>query len=396
MNFLKKNFKLILIALIGIIILAAFATNMYMKQHKKIDVLADRNIVKMKYDGYEKQGTASFNLNDLQMAVIKAQLDQTKLPKTIKAQVLFNAKDGEQAVKNIDSAINTAVPKNKQILSTLKMWYEETTIKLDKDSQLKNGDKINLTVKTNGDDTNPVKDGGQSFTVNGLKLIKEIPTSKVLDKINVKFAGANGKGEIAILADVSSELQGQTIYVKNNGNLSNGDVLNITIPDSWFEATKGSKYVGSKVLSKTVSGLIDSKSTNIKALKHLMDKAITDEYPYDEDDPSSIAPQFEGFFAFPFTDRGLYYNQKQVTVNNDMVLSVPVFSFVAVYMLPDAHGSKTGRAATVTLNNPSFNGNNVNLPSINDLYINSDIDDSVNSVLQESKVDGALVINKSN
>lgn len=391
----------ILVVIVGIIIFILIGTGAYIWQNKKTDVLADKNTVKMTYDGYQGEGVASFNLSDIQIAVINAQVDKTKLPKTIRAQIFFDAKDGQQIVENINNAIDTAVPKNKQILSTLKMWYKETSIKLDKDTRLRNGDKITLNITTNEDDTNPVKESTQSFEVHGLKPIKEIPTSKLLDRLNVKFYGINGYGRTTITSemDTSSYLGidwRDTINVKNNTKLSNGDVAKITVPDGWFKTSKGTRYVGSHTVEKKVSGLIDLKSGNIKQLKRLMDKAITNEYPYDEDDPSSIAPQFEGFFALPHTDTGRVYDAKDVFVNNESDKNVE-FQFIAVYLLPDEHGSLTGRPATVSLFQPTFTGNDVDLPSVYDLDVNSDIENNtVNGLISDYKEQGILVINKSN
>lgn len=395
MNRIKKV-PIVVWILIAILIVGGIV-GAHLWNNRKIDVLANPGI-QMKYTGYQSEGEAYFNEDPLDLAILKLQVDRSKLPDVVKLQLFMGAKDASDFASNLENAQSTALPANQAKLMQVKNWFKETKIKLKSPDNLKNGDTVTVAITTGGDTTNPVKPATKAYKVVGLKAIKGIATSKVLKQIDVNFTGLNGRGQANLTSDNLYNIDGTSFKVPNNGKLSNGDKVKIRVPNDYFEAEHGKKYVGTRTLEATVKGLIDpTKLTNLKDLKGMMDKAMTDDYPYDSSDPNSVAPQFEGFYALPNdgadqdVDTEVQLTQTSDQSSDDSNNNAG-FEFVATYLLPDNPGAKTGDVQEVVWNNPTFTDNKIDLPSQDDLGHQESDQETLGATLDNHNTNGILLI----
>lgn len=138
--------------------------------------------------------------------------------------------------------------------------------------------------------------------------------------------------------------------------------------------------------------------TNLKDLKGMMDKTITDAYPYDSSDPNSVAPQFEGFYALPsgdgdddVTDQVQLMSTSDQSSDDDSDNNAG-FEFVATYLIPDNPGAKTGDVQEVVWNEPTFTDNKVDLPSQDDLNNRESQQSTLGATLDDHNTNGVLLI----
>ncbi|CAH0418842.1 hypothetical protein [Periweissella ghanensis] len=396
MNRIKKV-PIVVWILIAILIVGGIV-GAHLWNNRKINVLANPGI-QMKYTGYQSEGEAYFNEDPLDLAILKLQVDRSKLPDVVKIQLFTGVKDASDFASNLENAQSTALPANQVKLTQVKNWFKETKIKIKSPDNLKNGDTVTVALTTDGDSTNPVKPATKTYKVVGLKAIKGIPTSKVLKQIDVNFTGLNGRGQANLTSEDLVNIDGTNFTVPNNGKLSNGDKVKIKVPGDYFEAERGKKYVGPRTIEATVKGLIDpTKLTNLKDLKGMMDKAITDVYTYDSSDPNSVAPQFEGFYALPsgdgdddVTDQVQLMSTSDQSSDDDSDNNAG-FEFVATYLIPDNPGAKTGDVQEVVWNEPTFTDNKVDLPSQDDLNNRESQQSTLGATLDDHNTNGVLLI----
>lgn len=166
---------------------------------------------------------------------------------------------------------------------------------------LKNGDKVTVSLKNNGT-LNNFKSGQKTFTVKGLKKTKEISTDNILKKFKIKAIGVDGKGRLAVQSSDSQYVgTDSTATVKNNGTLKNWDVVNVKLPTSIFKDNSGKiQYKGPHSIKYKVSGLIDNKSiTNVDDISKTTDTVIGDYVKDKEEFNDKYNSKFLNLYAIP-------------------------------------------------------------------------------------------------
>lgn len=108
--------------------------------------------------------------------------------------------------------------------------------KLDKSSNLSNDDKVKIKWELDDElkdyfNCNIKSNSDKEYTVSGLEEIKKVDIFK---DIKVTFSGLSGEGEIDV--DYGDDNLGSYLSIDNTYNLSNGDKVTISIPDSVVES----------------------------------------------------------------------------------------------------------------------------------------------------------------
>lgn len=114
----------------------------------------------------------------------------------------------------------------------------------DKKSNLENGDKVTISVKSSSD-SSPIKITSKSFTVKGLKVVKEMTQKGFVKEHPIVFEGFNGFG------DIKKSDKNSSYSIKSSGSLSNGDTVNLKINNT----DRGVKISGEQTVAVKVSGL---------------------------------------------------------------------------------------------------------------------------------------------
>lgn len=255
----KKQWSALAVIVVVVIGFVVYQSN------KKVDVTKG---VTVSFSGYNGTGTASYDGNVFDKNVLNAFFDKAKLSENLKRSILDSSLTSDSYA--------TLSSSDKDKIAKIARWKSSTKGNLNKYSNLSNGDKVTLSVTSTEKDS-PVKTVKKTFTVHGLKKIKNVSTKKVIDKLKFKFTGVDNKGTVAITSKAYDE--DIVFNIKNNGSLKNGDKLTVDIPDELFEAEDGVRYVGKRSTTLTVSGLIDANAiSNSDAVKKVTDALINDQY----------------------------------------------------------------------------------------------------------------------
>lgn len=136
------------------------------------------------------------------------------------------------------------------------------TYKFDKESDLKNGDKVVFTITcANPTDLKQynieLKDSSKTFTV---KDLKKIETFDAFADVDVSFSGADGYGT----AEIEGQYDEISFSVNPSSGLSNGDKVTVTASPDWYSdfneyANDKGKIPEETSKEYTVSGLKEIK-----------------------------------------------------------------------------------------------------------------------------------------
>lgn len=252
-----------MLIIIGIIIILIFSTLIYQSQ-KKTNVL---NEVKVEFKGYDGNGILSYNSDDL-----KEEITNTCLKKAG-----FNSKeiDGIVTGDNVTlSNIGNDETKLKKLFSAQAM-ADSISYSFDKDSELQNGDKVTISIKSSSTET-PIKNTSKSYTVKGLKKIQSISAKSVLTKHPIAFTGFNGFGQIE-----DTDYKKYYSTIENNNLLSNDDTISIQISDTYIsqQLTQGKKITGDTETTIKVTGLKEINDiSNLDEAIALIDNLVKNNY----------------------------------------------------------------------------------------------------------------------
>lgn len=353
-----KNFRKFIV-----IVLMALVTVSLVACSQKKSALEDVKVTFKGYDGhgYMEGDSKKITSNMIDIMAKKAKLDDY-LTEKLKDVVETDAADYDLE--------KDATSDERDSLVKVERWMKEIKIRSSKKENLKNGDKVRITIKT-GDKDNPVKEETKTYTVKGLKKTKKVTAKDIAKDLNVQAYGYNGKGLIAI---TSKKYKGSvSFHIKNNGSLKNGDKVTIKLP-SEFTSDEKIDFQGKKEFTYTVQGLKELAATkDLDEIKKVTDSMVNDEYPYGEFE--KYVNTFINMYFVPTSAYSDYSDEKDTSVElndksgleasrKDKITIAVLYTVKDDYDEDDEADDSNTRVVEVTVGNVSIEGDHTNIDSI--------------------------------
>lgn len=353
-----KNFRKFIV-----IVLMALVTVSLVACSQKKSALEDVKVTFKGYDGhgYMEGDSKKITSNMIDIMAKKAKLDDY-LTEKLKDVVETDAVDYDLE--------KDATSDERDSLVKVERWMKEIKIRSSKKENLKNGDKVRITIKT-GDKDNPVKEETKTYTVKGLKKTKKVTAKDIAKDLNVQAYGYNGKGLIAI---TSKKYKGSvSFHIKNNGSLKNGDKVTIKLP-SEFTSDEKIDFQGKKEFTYTVQGLKELAATkDLDEIKKVTDSMVNDEYPYGEFE--KYVNTFINMYFVPTSAYSDYSDEKDTSVElndksgleasrKDKITIAVLYTVKDDYDEDDEADDSNTKVVEVTVGNVSIEGDHTNIDSI--------------------------------
>lgn len=353
-----KNFRKFIV-----IVLMALVTVSLVACSQKKSALEDVKVTFKGYDGhgYMEGDSKKITSNMIDIMAKKAKLDDY-LTEKLKDVVETDAADYDLE--------KDATSYERDSLVKVERWMKEIKIRSSKKENLKNGDKVRITIKT-GDKDNPVKEETKTYTVKGLKKTKKVTAKDIAKDLNVQAYGYNGKGLIAI---TSKKYKGSvSFHIKNNGSLKTGDKVTIKLP-SEFTSDEKIDFQGKKEFTYTVQGLKELAATkDLDEIKKVTDSMVNDEYPYGEFE--KYVNTFINMYFVPTSAYSDYSDEKDTSVElndksgleasrKDKITIVVLYTVKDDYDEDDEADDSNTKVVEVTVGNVSIEGDHTNIDSI--------------------------------
>ena len=353
-----KNFRKFIV-----IVLMALVTVSLVACSQKKSALEDVKVTFKGYDGhgYMEGDSKKITSNMIDIMAKKAKLDDY-LTEKLKDVVETDAVDYDLE--------KDATSDERDSLVKVERWMKEIKIRSSKKENLKNGDKVRITIKT-GDKDNPVKEETKTYTVKGLKKTKKVSAKDIAKNLDVQAYGYNGKGLIAI---TSKKYKGSvSFHIKNNGSLKNGDKVTIKLP-SEFTSDEKIDFQGKKEFTYTVQGLKELAATkDLDEIKKVTDSMVNDEYPYGEFE--KYVNTFINMYFVPTSAYSDYSDEKDTSVElndksgleasrKDKITIAVLYTVKDDYDEDDEADDSNTKVVEVTVGNVSIEGDHTNIDSI--------------------------------
>lgn len=172
-------------------------------------------------------------------------------------------------------------------------------IKLDKDKNLSNGDKIKLSISVDKNKTDKIIGGEKEFTVEGLEEPLVLTNDEVVKHLVVNFSGVSGRGKAKIDNTLKAPLNYMNFQITQDGELKNGEMASVVIDQELKDQLINNGYVLAEDFGPTfeVKGLqvAAEKATdiaNVKDLERMIDEQVKRRYQ-DILPDSSIGTKYE-------------------------------------------------------------------------------------------------------
>lgn len=270
----KKN-KILYLVLCGVIILAVLIGLFVHHSKKPVSVVDDLKVEFTGYDGYGTIKTnnkdfdtivttkvlkkAGFNKKQIEAIVAVPSNNKFNSPYSQSSQLYFLAQGDKKFYQKLDRASNT---------------LKSFDYKFDKIKNLKNGDKVVLTVTAPAGSL--IKSETKTFTVKGLKPTTKIKLDDVMKENSLTFTGFNGYGVVNIpkIKVDNNEISLFEIDGDIPRDLKNGDTVKLKVNDTYLNYLENQGKALDKInISVKVSGL--KEVNDVKNLKALFDKNAT-------------------------------------------------------------------------------------------------------------------------
>ena len=309
-----------IVGTVGVFIVAVIAFIWFLSRPTKLSKYFD-----VTFNGYDGHGMLSYNHEVVIEEISQAALKKAGFSKDeIDAFAINN-------YKMIDTyQIDTKkMAKYDAIMNNLQFNF-------DKVSDLKNGDKVTLTVSCKGNNC-PFVNETKEYTVNGLDEMQEITLEDLEKEYPITFTGYNGFGSVKFDSTV------YTISTAANQTLKNDDTIKVKITEGTLNtlANDGKKLKdGATSFEKKVTGL--PEITDIVGLNDILSK--TDILMQSKTKPE------DGWF-----DKTTYVTEKQqdyILFNaSDSKDSEGNLSLLTIYKVtktvtPDSDSSRTAETTT--------------------------------------------------
>ena len=304
-----------IVGIVGVFIVAVIAFILFSSRPTKLSKYFD-----VTFNGYDGHGMLNYNHE-----VVIEEISQAALKKAgfSKDEIDAFESGNSQMVDTKKMAKYTA------IMNNLKFNF-------DKVSDLKNGDKVTLTVSCKGNNC-PFVNETKEYTVNGLDEMQEITLEDLEKEYPITFTGYNGFGSVKFDSTV------YTISTAANQTLKNDDTIKVKITEGTLNtlANDGKKLKdGATSFEKKVTGL--PEITDIVGLNDILSK--TDILMQSKTKPE------DGWF-----DKTTYVTEKQqdyILFNaSDSKDSEGKLSLLTIYKItktvtPDSDSSRTAETTT--------------------------------------------------
>lgn len=254
---MKKFGLLFLLSIITILSLAACGSA------KSVDLM---DYVEVSFDGMDTYGYADYYVNDYEAVVERSG---------------FKPEDFEEEMIKL-------VEKKPEKAEEINALFTQYNVSIDQEEGLSNGDKVTVTI-TVDEDAKGVKGGEKEFTVEGLEEPELLTAKEVEKQVIVDFVGANERGSARIENTFSGDLSSLTFTVENNGELSNGDNVQLVVNEEEDPLIDyGYKLEDDFNVSFEVKGLQEFAKkaediANIDDVKRMITEEVTKDYPKDSD-----------------------------------------------------------------------------------------------------------------
>lgn len=388
-TFITQNKKLVY-GVIAIIIIAAGAKIGY--DYHSNNIISR---IEVKFYGYNGHGDAVIsNAESVNKYMTRRVLQKDHIKKDVINKIVSHSDAFDYSM--LSSEDQYKIQSSIEDLSSTRLEFKG------KSTELKNGNKVTVTFKNSNSEL-PFRDGKKTFTVKGLKKTTKVSSNKIFNQLKIKALGINGKGQIA-LSSKNSDLINSNIKVKNNGHLSNGDVISLTLPKAAFKDSSGKhQYTGSRTFKYKISGLIDSKSiTNVDDITDATDTVMSDYTDDKQFADEKYTSKFVNLYVTPYNENEEeYYDDDDNEVSSKVEVadasenstsSSNKLSIVAIYSVnsSDADDDDEPENVAVEVNNLSLNDGKLN---IKDKKITSDdnvstLSDSIKTYERNLEVSG--------
>ncbi|MCI1351596.1 MAG: hypothetical protein LKG71_05100 [Pediococcus acidilactici] len=388
-TFITQNKKLVY-GVIAIIIIAAGAKIGY--DYHSNNIISR---IEVKFYGYNGHGDAAIsNAESVNKYMTRRVLQKDHIKKDVINKIVSHPDTFDYSM--LSSEDQYKIQSSIEDLSSTRLEFKG------KSTELKNGDKVTVTFKNSNSEL-PFRDGKKTFTVKGLKKTTKVSSNKIFNQLKIKALGINGKGQIA-LSSKNSDLINSNIKVKNNGHLSNGDVISLTLPKAAFKDSSGKhQYTGSRTFKYKISELIDSKSiTNVDDITDATDTVMSDYTDDKQFADEKYTSKFVNLYVTPYNENEEeYYDDDDNEVSSKVEVadasenstsSSNKLSIVAIYSVnsSDADDDDEPENVAVEVNNLSLNDGKLN---IKDKKITSDdnvstLSDSIKTYERNLEVSG--------
>lgn len=354
---MRKSMKLRNMLLIAVM---ALSVVMVSACSQKKSVLDD---VKVKYEGYSGHGIADLDNEKINSNMVDVFAKKLKLDDYLTEKLKSNE-------LNAEALESEATSDERDKLVKVERWVKDMRVRVNKEQNLKNGDKYVVTIKT-GDKENPIKSESKTYIVKGLKKTKKVTAKDIAKDLNVQAYGYNGKGLIAI---TSKKYKGEVMFhIKKNGSLSNGDKVTIKLPSEFTDYEKFD-FRGKKEFTYTVQGLKELAATkDLDEIKKVTDSMVNDEYPYGEFE--KYVNTFINMYFVPTSAYSDYSDEKDTSVElndksgleasrKDKITIAVLYTVKDDYDEDDEADDSNTRVVEVTVGNVSIEGDHTNIDSI--------------------------------
>lgn len=245
--------KMVVVLFVNLFVLALLTSCRSKKE--TIDLT---NYITVEFSGFNGSGEATIDI------------DEQGLAKSI-TEALVKA----HTIKSTDESDYYAAMKKNVGMQNLKEdfynlsegFYSGDSVTLDKDSQLSNGDTVTVTLKYDNQryEKANVQFSGEEMTVvvSGLQEVEEFDAFKDVD---LQYTGYSSYGDVVIDAP---SYDGLTYYVEKPENLSNGDIIEISVASDYGDEdfSEYASVYGKKPKSDrkqyTVSGLPEIEKKDV-------------------------------------------------------------------------------------------------------------------------------------
>lgn len=279
------------------------------------------NDVEVKFDGYDERGTLSYN-----EVAMRAKIYQIIAEKNgIKADI-SNTTNTLNSLADLAKGIVSGNNEYYKKLSNAEQQAREISITFDKQTVLKNGDVVTMTISTGKD--SPIKAEKKQFTVTGLKDVVKIDSNALLLENPITFNGYNNYGSVKYNTEVFKLNQ------KINNDLKNGQQLVFTILESYSKKLlqEGKVLTGDTTISVEVKDLKElSTISNIDTVFEKVSDFAQSKYANKTNSSYTYAiEKKQDFIAYTPENNNSYFK------------SDAEFSAVSIYKVNEKYSSSFG------------------------------------------------------
>ncbi|MBK5076254.1 zinc ribbon domain-containing protein [Lactococcus lactis] len=303
------------------------------------------NEVKVDFSGYNKQGSATLSGNYKYV-----------MESIIAKKVGYSNSDVQAVQKGNDRVLTADYTKSRQV----EKYIEDTTIGLNKESDLSNGDKLILSIKTSLKD-NPIKTSKKTIKVSGLKKSTTYTMNDIIKKYPIKITGYNHFGTLDYNDKIYtfSDSSDSSNFGDNEKQLTNGDSIKVYLSSDYISnlSDKGQIIEGKPETMIKVSGLLDSpKISNQSDLLNQIDTVVRN---YNKSDD---------YAKYEVTRQDSYFIGENISASNSSG-----FSIVSIYKIDDDNTlikEKTTKYYIYGYAGLKLSGDKINIPALNedDIY----------------------------